>query len=307
MPFDFFENTTGNVLPNTKNNLRLIKEYKKIKNYPERIQFWDFHQLIHINYVLRDTINYINNIDTIMPNSNFDISPESHSEWILYYEWQRNKLLEQQKIEFINTVNNFTAISQKVEYKDYRLNEIEQKLKILNPNAMNNPSRDAKYAYDCEVKGEIPRRKQFNLQTDTWTIQGGVLYHLKHFISNYEFSNRNDFGLSFSDIFYNKSVELKSIELFKELKVIDANCNFIYESKGFWGFWLDYCLTKGLVKKMKKVQYRNILVNEFKGLKLTDKFTEYPSKASIENSYSLLDKKTLMVDFTAKYSGEFRS
>lgn len=304
MPFDLFENAYGNVIPNSKKNLSLIKEYKKIVLYPERIKFWDFHQLIHINYVLRDVINFVNNVDNILPNSNFDISPKNHAEWILYYTWQRDKVLEQKKLEFINTANNFAAISQKEEYRQYRLNEIEQKLKILNPNAINNPRRDSKYSYECEVKGELPNRKQFNLQTDSGTIQGGVLYHLKHFIRNYDFSNKPETGMSFSDIFYNKSAEHKSIELFKDLKVIDVSGNFIYENKGFWGFWLNYCLENALVKKQTKVTYRKILEHTFKGLKLTEKFTEYPSKTSIENSYLQLDKKTLLLEFTAKYSTE---
>jgi hypothetical protein len=301
MPFDFFENSNGNVIPNTKNNLRLIKEYKKIKNYPERVKFWQLHQLILINYVLRDMVNDKNNIDKYVPNSSFDISPQGRNEWILYYEWQRDTVLEQKKVEFINTINHFITVSQKVEYKECILNEIEEKLKILNPNAKRDPRRDAKYAYDCEVKGQVPFCKHFDNQIETATIQGGVLYHFKHFVSNYELSNGNDSGLSFSDIFYDKSVELKSIELFKQLKIIDTYSNYIYENKGFWGFWLDYCLTKGLVKKLTKVQYRNVLVNEFKGLKLTDKFTEYPSRATQENSYKYLDKLTLRLEFSAKY------
>lgn len=302
MGFEFFKNQKGNILPNSSINIKLISKYRRLSDYSEKMAFWDENQLQHINYVLQDMTE--NDDTTFIQGSNFTIDPKGRAEWVRYYEWQRDKRYENLKIEFEATLQKFKLQTQKDEYRTQYLHDIEDKLKILNNNPVYNERRDTKYGYDCEVKGQTPFRKHFNIQSDIATINGGVLYHLKHFVRNYDFSIGNDTALRFSEIFYNKSVELKTIELFKELKVIDANCNFIYESKGFWGVWLDYCLTKGLVKKMTKVKYRNILVHQFKGLKLTDKFTEYPSKTSIENSYSQLDKKTLLVEFTAKYSTE---
>lgn len=294
MGFDFFKNTTGNVLPNTDNNRKLIAKYRRIKDYSQKIKFWDSNGIIYINYVLRQ----MKEGDEIIKDSGFDIDPEGRSEWTLYYEWQRDKRYEQMKFEFEATLNKFKHKTQKEEFKMQILSDIEEKLKILNPNPVYNERRDTKYGYDCEVKGQIPYRKHFNIQMDSATIYGGALYWFKHYVLQRNFvekAKKNHY--KFADLFFNAELEQVTLQLFIDLKVINKEKHFIKTNGGFFPFWIKWCREQNLVKPdLENITYRNALVEAITGLTLSPKFIEF------NTPYKRLDIQTLTLKFISHYS-----
>lgn len=296
MGFEFFKNHYGNVLPNSKNNIGLIKQFRKLTDYDKKLSFWDKNNLQFINYVLRDMTE--NDEVTYIEGSNFTINPEDRSEWVKYYEWQRDKGFEQMKFEFEATLSKLTHKTQKEEFKIQILSDIEEKLKILNPNAIYNERRDTKYAYDCEVKGQTPFRKQFNFQTDSATIKGGALYCFKHYVLQRNFNDKpQKQNLKFVDLFHNPDLEQITFQLFKDLKVINNNNHFIKINKGFFPFWIKWCRENNIVKtELDNIVYRNALVEAIPSLTLSKKFVEF------NTSYKLLDTKTWTMKFISHYS-----
>lgn len=94
--------------------------------------------------------------------------------------------------KLFHSLKRFIHKSQKVEFIETILKELENKLTQTNPNKVYNNERDRLYGYECELRGEIPYRKHFNIQMDESTVAGGVYYHFKHYLLNLDPSTSND-------------------------------------------------------------------------------------------------------------------
>lgn len=179
------EHDNGNVRPLTIENRSLVSMFNSIDTYEDKLRFWTDNKLIHINYVFSDNLD-----NDGCERINISIDPKTREDWVTYYLYKRNIEIDRLRVKFEKQLNGFKHWTQKQEFIGSVLTEIEAKLIISNPNKVYNEERDRRYGYECEQRGEIPYRKHFNIQIDEATIYGGVCYHLKHYLLNFNPSSK---------------------------------------------------------------------------------------------------------------------
>lgn len=178
----FGELTNGIIIESTSNNKALFAEFNGLVDYQEKISFWETHNLKFVKYRLSDYNSKENEFE-----KEITIAPKNQEEWVTYYQWSRDKEVDRRKQNFDEVMNEKEYESEKEQFKKEEIKRIEDMVNV--PSIDNEPtvfSKSIYYAYNCEIQGHIPAKERFGVDTDIFLIEGGVLYYLFHYITNYQ-------------------------------------------------------------------------------------------------------------------------